>query len=103
MYAQASDWVPLGSRYEQLFDDERVRKWVDYVARGPSVTAEVYFRRLGFDGVEVRRKVKIRGERRVHPQGQPADNRGSPPQTLRGFYDQSEVQHRPPDRLGGEA
>gem|GEM_PF-3706468 len=30
-----------------MLEDERMRKWVDYVARGSSVTAQVYFRRLG--------------------------------------------------------
>jgi len=44
---QASDRVPLRSKYRPLLEDERVRKWVDYVARGSPVTAEVYFRRLG--------------------------------------------------------
>jgi hypothetical protein len=44
---QASDKVQLRSKYKPLLEDERVRKWVDYVARGSSVTAQVYFRRLG--------------------------------------------------------
>jgi hypothetical protein len=44
---QASDRVPLGSKYRLLLEDERMRKWVDYVARGSSVKAQVYFRRLG--------------------------------------------------------
>jgi hypothetical protein len=44
---QASDRVPLGSKYRRLLEDDRVRKWVDYVARGSPVTAEVYLRRLG--------------------------------------------------------
>jgi ribosomal protein S13 len=46
-YVQASDRVPLGSKYRPLLEDERVRKWVDYVARGSAITAEVYLRRLG--------------------------------------------------------
>jgi hypothetical protein len=44
---QASDKVQLRSKHKPLLEDERVRKWVDYVARGSSVTAQVYFRRLG--------------------------------------------------------
>ncbi len=44
---QASDKVQLRSKYRPLLEDERVRKWVDYMARGSSVTAQVYFRRLG--------------------------------------------------------
>ena len=44
---QAFDKVQLRSKYKPLLEDERVRKWVDYVARGSSVTAQVYFRRLG--------------------------------------------------------
>ena len=44
---QASDKVQLRSKYKPLLENERVRKWVDYVARGSSVTAQVYFRRLG--------------------------------------------------------
>ena len=43
----ASDKVQLRSKYKPLLEDERVRKWVDYVARGSSATAQVYFRRLG--------------------------------------------------------
>jgi len=39
--------VPLDSKYRRLLEDDRVRKWVDYVARGSPVTAEVYLRRLG--------------------------------------------------------
>jgi hypothetical protein len=30
-----------------MLDDERVRKWANYVARGSPVTAQVHFRRLG--------------------------------------------------------
>jgi hypothetical protein len=41
MYVQASDRLPPGSRYKQLLDDEMVRKWVDYAARGSPVTAQV--------------------------------------------------------------
>jgi ribosomal protein S13 len=44
---QASDRVPLGSKYRPLIEDERIRKWVDYVARGSAITSEVYLRRLG--------------------------------------------------------
>jgi hypothetical protein len=44
---QASDRVPLRSKYRPLLEDERIRKWVDYVARGSAITAEVYLRRLG--------------------------------------------------------
>ena len=44
---QASDRVPLGSKYRPLLEDDRIRKWVDYVARGSAITAEVYLRRLG--------------------------------------------------------
>jgi hypothetical protein len=44
---QASDRVPLRSKYRPLLADERIRKWVDYVARGSAITAEVYLRRLG--------------------------------------------------------
>ena len=39
--------MPLDSKYRRLLEDDRVRKWVDYVARGSPVTAEVYLRRLG--------------------------------------------------------
>jgi hypothetical protein len=45
-FVQTSDKVRLRSKYKPLLEDERVRKWVDYVARGSSVTAQVYFRRL---------------------------------------------------------
>jgi len=44
---QASDKVQLRSKYRPLLEDERIRKWVDYVARGSAITAEVYLRRLG--------------------------------------------------------
>jgi hypothetical protein len=44
---QASDRVPLRSKYRPLLEDDRIRKWVDYVARGSAITAEVYLRRLG--------------------------------------------------------
>jgi len=47
VYVQTSGSVPPRSRYRPLLDDVRVQKWVDYVARGSPVTAEVYFRRLG--------------------------------------------------------
>jgi hypothetical protein len=46
-YVQASDKVRLRSKYKRLLEEERLRKWVDYVARGSSVTAQVYFRRSG--------------------------------------------------------
>jgi hypothetical protein len=39
--------VQPSSRYKQMLDDEKVRKWVDYISRGSPVTAQVYFRRLG--------------------------------------------------------
>jgi hypothetical protein len=44
---QASDKVQLRSKYKPLLEVERVRKWVDCVARGFSVTTEVYFCRIG--------------------------------------------------------
>src|SRR5579875_2272075 len=45
---QASDRVRLDSKYRALLDDDKVRKWIDYVAKGSSVTAEVYFPKLGW-------------------------------------------------------
>jgi len=44
---QAFDKVQLPSKYKRLLEEERLRKWVDYVAKDSSVTAQVYFRRLG--------------------------------------------------------
>jgi hypothetical protein len=44
---QAFDKVQLRSKYRPLLEDDRIRKWVDYVARGSAITAEVYLRRLG--------------------------------------------------------
>jgi ribosomal protein S13 len=34
-------------KYIHLLEDERVKKWMDYVSRGSSITAQVYFRRVG--------------------------------------------------------
>jgi len=44
---QASVRISPLSKYRALLDDERMRKWVDYMARGSPVTAQVYFLRLG--------------------------------------------------------
>jgi len=44
---QASDRVPLRSKYRPLLEVDRIRKWIDYITRGSPVTAEVYLRRLG--------------------------------------------------------
>jgi len=44
---QSSAGATHSSKYIHLLEDERVRKWIDYVARGSSITAQVYFRRVG--------------------------------------------------------
>jgi hypothetical protein len=38
---------PRRENYASLFEDIRVKRWYDNIARGSSVTAEVYLRRMG--------------------------------------------------------
>jgi len=44
---QSSTIATHHSKYIHLLEDERVKKWIDYVSRGSSITAQVYFRRVG--------------------------------------------------------
>jgi hypothetical protein len=44
---QSSAGATHHSKYIHLLEDERVKKWMDYVSRGSSITAQVYFRRVG--------------------------------------------------------
>ena len=44
---QSSTSATHHSKYIHLLEDERVRKWIEYVSRGSSVTAQVYYRRVG--------------------------------------------------------
>jgi hypothetical protein len=44
---QSSASATHHSKYIHLLEDERVKKWMDYVSRGSSITAQVYFRRVG--------------------------------------------------------
>jgi hypothetical protein len=44
---QSSAGAAHHSKYIHLLEDERVKKWMDYVSRGSSITAQVYFRRVG--------------------------------------------------------